>query len=199
MSLAVIDIGVGNTASMVWALERLGASPVLTSDPSRAAEAERLVFPGVGAAAHAMERLEQLGLDRMLKTFSRPLLGVCLGMQMFFDGSEEGAARGLGLLPGQVTRIEPSHDRPSPHMGWNRLIVGNPPDPLLDGVEDGAHAYFVHGYAVDVGVNTIATTDYGRAFSAMVRKGNVWGCQFHPERSGPTGARILSNFLVARC
>lgn len=199
MSLVVVDIGVGNTASMVWALERLGTRPVLTADPERAAEAERLVFPGVGAAAHAMKRLRRLGLDRVLKQFDRPLLGVCLGMQMFFEESEEGDARGLGLLPGTVTRIEPSSDRPSPHMGWNRLAIVDQADPLLDGVEDGAHAYFVHGYAVDVRPATIATTDYGRAFSAMVRKGNVWGCQFHPERSGPVGARILSNFLAAPC
>lgn len=199
MSLVVIDIGVGNTASMVWALERLGARPVLTADPARAADAERLVFPGVGAAAYAMGRLQQLGLERVLKQFGRPLLGVCLGMQVLFEKSEEGDARGLGLLPGTVTRIEPSSDRPSPHMGWNRLSVVNQPDSLLDGVEDGAHAYFVHGYAADVVPATIATTDYGRTFSAMVRKNNVWGCQFHPERSGPVGARILSNFLAAPC
>ena len=199
MSLVVLDIGVGNTASMVWALERLGARPDLTADSERIASAERLVFPGVGAAGFAAARLEQLGLADVLKAYDRPLLGVCLGMQLLFERSEEGDAPGLGRLPGTVRRIAPAPERPSPHMGWNRLTVERADEPLLAGVEDGAYAYFVHGYAAPVSAATVASADYGGPFSAVVRQGAVCGCQFHPERSGPLGARVLQNFLDLPC
>lgn len=199
MSLVVLDIGVGNTASMVWALERLGARPRLSADPRRVAEAERLVFPGVGAAGFAAERLASLGLDRALRAFDRPLLGVCLGMQLLFETSDEGGARGLGRLPGRVTRLRPAPNLPVPHMGWNRLAPERADDPLLAGVPDGAHAYFIHGFAAPVGRSTVATADYGGRFSAAVRDGNLCGCQFHPERSGAVGARILRNFLELPC
>ncbi len=199
MNLVVLDIGVGNTASMVWALERLGARPALSSDPRRIAGAARLVFPGVGAAGFAAARLRALGLVEALTAFERPMLGVCLGMQMLFDRSEEGDAPGLGRLDGAVRRIAPVPGRPSPHMGWNRLWLRSPDEALLDGVEDGAFAYFVHGYAAPVGEATVASADYGGAFSALVRKANICGCQFHPERSGPVGARILRNFLDLPC
>ena len=198
MSLVVVDIGVGNTASMVWALERLGTRPRLSGDAACIADAERLVFPGVGAAGFAAERIEALGLADGLRAFERPLLGVCLGMQMLFERSEEGEAPGLGRLAGTVRRLEPSRDRPSPHMGWNRLSK-LADDPLLEGVEDGAYAYFVHGYAAPVTADTVASCIYGEPFSAVVRRGSAWGCQFHPERSGPVGARILRNFLDLPC
>lgn len=198
MSLVVVDIGVGNTASMVWALERLGGRPRLSSDTACIAEAERLVFPGVGAAGFAAGRIADLGLAEVLRGFQRPLLGVCLGMQLLFERSEEGDVAGLGRLPGTVSRLEPSRDLPSPHMGWNRLSK-RAEDPLLEGVEDGAYAYFVHGYAAPVTPATVATSSYGSEFSAVVRQGQAWGCQFHPERSGPVGARILRNFLDLPC
>ena len=199
MSLVVLDIGVGNTASMTWALERLGARPVLSADPQRIAEARRLVFPGVGAAGFAADRLEALGLADVLKRFERPMLGVCLGMQLLFERSEEGGARGLGRLAGAVRRMEPVPDRPIPHMGWNQLRLRPGGDPLLEGVPEAGYAYFVHGYAAPPGPATIATARYGAPFAAVVRQDNLCGCQFHPERSGALGAQILRNFLNLQC
>jgi len=198
LSLVVLDIGVGNTASMVWALERLGARPVLSNDPAQVEQAERLVFPGVGAARYAAAQLDRLGLRSVLTAFDRPMLGVCLGMQLLFDASDEGEAQGVSRLPGRVRAIPASPERPSPHMGWNTLTpVAD--EPLLDGVPAGAYAYFVHGFAAPVGPTTTAVCDYGAPFSAMVRKGALAGCQFHPERSGVVGARVLKNFLAQPC
>jgi imidazole glycerol-phosphate synthase subunit HisH len=198
MTLAVVELGVGNTASMIFALERLGARPVLTSDVAAIAEAERVILPGVGAAGFAMQRIEALGLAEVLKRFPRPLLGVCLGQQLLFESSEEGAARLLGRIPSEVRRLAPAPDRPVPHMGWNRLRRERD-DPLLDGVADGAFVYFVHSFASPVGAWTLATSDYGGPFSAVVREGTAWGCQFHPERSSEAGAKILRNFLDLPC
>ena len=198
MSVAVLDLGVGNTASMMFALDRLGARPVLSADPAVLTNAERLVFPGVGSAGFAADRLKATGLDAVLRAFERPLLGICLGMQMLFERSEEGDAQGLSLLPGAVRALTPAPERPVPHMGWNRLQVLRE-DPLLEGLEPAAHVYFVHGYAAPVGDNTVAAATYGEAFSAVVRRDKVCGCQFHPERSGPAGARILKNFLDLPC
>ena len=197
-SVTVVRLGVGNTASMMFALERLGADARLSSDPAEIAAAERLILPGVGAAAPAMGRIEALGLAETLRGFERPLLGVCLGQQLLYETSEEGDARSLGLIPGAVRAMVPSADRPVPHMGWNSLKIERD-DALLDGVEDGAFVYFVHGYACEIGPATLASTDYGAPFSSMVRKANAWGCQFHPERSSETGARILQNFLRLPC
>jgi glutamine amidotransferase len=198
MSVAVVNLGVGNTASMMFALERLGADAVLTREPRVIAEAERVVLPGVGAAGYAMGRLDALGLTPVLKAFERPLLGVCLGQQLLYEASDEGDAVGLGRIPGRVTRLAPAPDRPAPHMGWNRLSLVRS-DPLLEGVDDGAYVYFVHGYVCPVGAPTVASTAYGEAFSSVVRQGQAWGCQFHPERSSRTGARILRNFLALPC
>lgn len=199
MTVAVLDIGVGNTASMMWALQRLGASATLTADPSVVAAAERVIFPGVGSAGFAARRLRETGIDGVLRELDRPLLGVCLGMQMLFETSEEDDAEGLGLLPGAVRRLTGAPDRPVPHMGWNQLMLNQPDDPLLKGIEAGDHVYFVHGYAVAAGADTVASTDYGGLVTAVVRRGAVSGCQFHPERSGPAGARILRNFLDLPC
>jgi imidazole glycerol-phosphate synthase subunit HisH len=199
MTTAVLDLGVGNTASMLFALERLGERPRLTADPEALAEADRIVFPGVGSAGFAADRLAALGLRETLRAFPRPLLGVCLGMQMLYEHSEEGAAEGLGLIPGDVRRLTSAPDRPVPHMGWNRLKAERAEDPLLDGVGSDSFVYFVHGYAAPVGEETVSSAEYGEPFSAVVRRGNVAGCQFHPERSGATGARILKNFLDLPC
>jgi glutamine amidotransferase len=198
MTLAVVELGVGNTASMIFALERLGAKPVLTSDVGVIAEAERVILPGVGAAAYAMEQIETLGLTEVLTAFPRPLLGVCLGQQLLFDRSEEGDASLLGRICGEVKRIEAAPDRPVPHMGWNSLKVLRD-DPLLDGVADGGFVYFVHSFASPVGSYALAAADYGAPFAAVVRQGQAWGCQFHPERSSQLGARILRNFLDLPC
>lgn len=198
MSVAVVKLGVGNTASVMFALERLNARAVLTDDPARVAEAERVILPGVGAAAHAMRLLREKGLRDVLASFTRPLLGICLGQQLLYDASDEGDAEGLGLVSGRVTQLEASRDNPSPHMGWSK-ITQNRDDALLEGVPKGAYAYFVHSYVCPLSDATLATAQYGAAFSAVVADKNVYGCQFHPERSGAAGARILQNFLSLPC
>ncbi len=193
--VTVLAYGAGNTASVRFALERLGATVRLTDDPRTIAGAERLILPGVGAAGYAMARLSALDLVDPIRAFPRPLLGVCLGQQLLFETSEEGEPVPLlGLIPGAVRRLEPGPGLTVPHMGWSRLIADRP-DPLLEGVEDSSYAYFVHGFACPDGPATLARADYGGPVPAVVRSGNRWGCQFHPERSAATGARILRNFL----
>lgn len=193
-NVTVIAYGAGNTASVRFALERLGARVRLTDEAAAVAGADRLILPGVGAAGYAMQRLTALGLVEPIRAFPRPLLGVCLGQQLLFEASDEGDAALLGLIAGRVTRLEPAPRLPSPHMGWSRLQK-RADDPLLHGVESGAWAYFVHGYVCPDGAAVLAAADYGRPIPAVVRAANAWGCQFHPERSAETGARILRNFL----
>jgi glutamine amidotransferase len=198
MTTAVVKLGVGNTASVMFALERLRAPAVLTDDPLRIAEAERIILPGVGAAAHAMRLIEDKGLREVLGGFPRPLLGVCLGQQLLYDWSEEGGAEGLHLVSGRVTALAASRHTPAPHMGWTRLQARRA-HALLEGVGDGAYVYFVHSYVCPVNDATLATAEYGQEFSAVIGNGNVFGCQFHPERSSAIGARILHNFLSLPC
>ena len=195
MTVAIVHLGAGNTASVQFALERLGADVVVTSDAAVIAEAERIVLPGVGAAGYAMERMGALGLTDIIKRFERPLLGLCLGQQLLFAESEEnGGATMLGFIPGRVTRMPVRDDLPVPHMGWSQLH-GLADDPILQGVREGDYAYFVHSYVCPDTDATIACADYGAEVPAMVRRGNRWGCQFHPERSAKAGAQILRNFL----
>ena len=193
-TVTLIGYGAGNVASVRFALERLGARVRITDDPDDLDEAERVILPGVGAAAYAMERLDALGLVEPLRAFKRPLLGVCLGQQLLFETSAEGDADLLGLVPGRVTPIKPALSRPSPHLGWSRRSIRQD-DPLLEGVSDGDWAYFVHGFVCPDGPATLAAADYGIAVPAVVNSANRWGCQFHPERSAAAGARILKNFL----
>ncbi|MDP3371035.1 MAG: imidazole glycerol phosphate synthase subunit HisH [Brevundimonas sp.] len=193
--VTVLAYGAGNTASVQFALERLGATVRLTDDPLAVAEAERLILPGVGAAAWAMARLRALGLVEPIRALPRPLLGICLGQQLLFETSEEGEPVPLlGLIPGAVRRLEPGPGLTVPHMGWSRLTTVRD-DPLLEGIEDGAWAYFVHSFVCPDGPATLARADYGGPVPAVVRNANRWGCQFHPERSAAAGARILRNFL----
>nr|WP_314437722.1 imidazole glycerol phosphate synthase subunit HisH [uncultured Brevundimonas sp.] len=199
MEVAVITYGAGNVASVQFALERLGATVRLTADPVEIAEAERVILPGVGAAGYAMSRLAELNLIQPLRAFERPLLGVCLGQQLLFERSDEGeGVELLGFIPGAVKRLEPGAGLPVPHMGWSRLTRDHD-DPLLAGVEDGAYAYFVHGFVCPDGPATLASADYGGPVPAVVRSANRWGCQFHPERSAKAGANILKNFLSMPC
>lgn len=198
MSVAVVKIGVGNTASVLFALERLGADAVLTDDPERVAEAERVIVPGVGAAAHAMRMLERTGLCDALRAFPRPVLGICLGQQLLYDHSEEGDAAGLGLLPGRVVALESTQALPTPHMGWCALQIARE-HALFEGVANGAYAYFVHSYVCPISEHAVAAALYGETFAAAVARGNIMGCQFHPERSGPVGAQVLRNFLSLPC
>lgn len=192
--VVIIDSGGANLASLVFALERIGACSVVSAEPAVIAAAPRLLLPGVGSAANAMQRLRSGGLDRVIAALTQPLLGICLGMQLLFEHSDEGDTRCLGVLPGRVTALVPVPGRPVPHMGWNTLGSLRP-DPLLDGLAEGDYFYFVHGYAASPSATTLAVTDYGGDRVAVARRGNFRGVQFHPERSGPAGARLLSNFL----
>ena len=195
MSLVIVDTGVANLASVVFAFDRLGVTPVVTSNPSEISAAERVIIPGVGAAPLAMENMNARGLTRVLKTLSQPVRGICLGMQLIFETLEEGggATQGLGLVPGTITKLD-TGKLPSPHMGWN-TITPVKDDPLLTGIRPSDYAYFVHSFCAPAADYTLATSHYGQEFSAIVRHKNVYGCQFHPERSSAVGARILSNFL----
>jgi len=195
--IAIIDSGGANIASVRFALERLGVDGVLTADPAVIAGAERVILPGVGAAPAAMAKLEAAGLVQCIRGLTQPVLGICLGMQLLFDRSEEGDTPLLGLIDGTVAAFDPARGLTVPHMGWNRLnrMDDNAVHPLLDGIAPGAHVYFVHGYAVPVSANTVAACSYGVDFTALVARGNFMGAQFHPERSGPVGAKILQNFV----
>jgi len=198
LSVTVVDLGASNTASMMFALERLGTSARLSADPAVIADAPRLILPGVGHAAFVMERIRNAGLEPVLKSFDRPLFGVCLGLQLLYSATAEGQAACLGRLTGEVRALSPRPVMPVPHMGWNQLAHTSDHQ-LLEAVPPGAHVYFVHSYAAPVGPETLAATDYGGKFTALAASGTVMGAQFHPERSGPVGARILRNFLSLRC
>ena len=196
--IAILDFGMGNLRSVAKAVDRMGGEPVVTSEPSEAGTAAAMVVPGVGAFGACMSGLRERGLDRAVMDFAggdRPVLGVCLGMQVFFERSEEGGAEGLGLLRGDVVRL-PS-DVKVPHMGWNEVRwTGD--HPLAQGLEDGSSFYFVHSYACtpedDV---TVGRTEHGIEFAAAVARGNVFGTQFHPEKSGEAGLRIYENLVKA--
>lgn len=197
MDVALVDAGGANLGSVRYALERLGVEARLVRHADALAGAERIVLPGVGAAAPAMAALHAGGFVAALRTSTVPLLGICLGMQLLHGRSEEGDVACLGLLPGDVRRMQGSPAARVPHMGWNRLRQRRP-STLLDGIDDGAWAYFVHGYAVPVGQACIAECAHGGAFAAVVQQGHVAGAQFHPERSADAGARLLANFLGCR-
>lgn len=192
--VVIADTGGANVASLRFAFERLGARAHVTDDGAEIASAERVVLPGVGAAGHAMRRLRDAGLINVLRTLTQPVLGICLGMQLLFQESAEGATRCLNLVPGSVHGMEPAPGRPVPHMGWNELRCLKA-DPLLEGIADRDYAYFVHSYAAGISEFTLASTEYGRPLSAVIRRRNFYGAQFHPERSAKTGARLLKNFL----
>jgi glutamine amidotransferase len=191
--IVIVASGGANIASLQFALQRLDISSTVSADVSEIRAASHIILPGVGAAAHAMSRLRQLGLDTVIPALEQPVLGICLGMQLLFDTSQEGDADCLGIIPGRASRLPDTDDLPVPHMGWNTLDIPRP-CPLLEGVAHGDYAYFVHSYAVDPSSATIASTRYGEAFSACVQWRNFYGAQFHPERSAAVGALLLDNF-----
>jgi glutamine amidotransferase len=191
VNLAVVDLGYGNTGSIGIAFERFGLAAEVTADPDRVAAADKVILPGVGAAGHAMAQIAARGLADTLRGLAQPLLGICLGMQLLFEASDEGDTACLGLIPGRVRPLAPAPGRPVPHMGWSRLAVM---DRSL-GLADGDYVYFAHSFACDVGPEMAASADYGRCIPAAVRCGNRLGAQFHPERSGEAGARFLKAFL----
>lgn len=191
----IIDSGGANLASLGHAFERLGVRPVISNDPKVVGAAERAVLPGVGHAAAIMQRLDSYGLADCIRQLTSPVLGICLGMQLMFDRSTEGDTAGLGILAGRIEAFTPAPGHPVPHMGWNTLRTLRD-DPLLQGIGPDDWFYFVHGYHAPVGIaDAVAVTDYGGDFTSVVRRANFRGVQFHPERSGPAGARLLANFM----
>lgn len=192
--LAIIDSGGANIASLRFAIERLGIESELTTDPQVLREASHVILPGVGAAADCMARLRNAGLIETIRELKQPLLGICVGMQLLYDSSEEGDVQCLGLLRGRVRRFPDSLGLPVPHMGWNQLEFQRN-SPLLSEIEPRDYVYFVHSYSAPISDSTIASCTYGESFAAIVRHGNVYGAQFHPERSARIGSLLLRNFL----
>ncbi len=194
MSIVLVDAGGTNIGSVRYALQRLGVDAALTSDSEMIRTADKVIVPGVGAAGPGMARLRELGLVDLLRSLTQPVLGVCLGMQLLCSHSEEGDTACLGLIPTKVKHFAATQGLRVPHMGWNQLRATQP-HPLLTGLGENDQAYFVHSYSVPVGDYTLATTDYGDAFSAVIARANFHGMQFHPERSAAVGAKLLQNFL----
>jgi glutamine amidotransferase len=193
--IVIVASGGANIASLQFALQRLEVDSVVSADAAEIRAASHVILPGVGAAADAMSRLRQSRLDALIPTLEQPVLGICLGMQLLHEASQEGDTRCLGIIPGRAARLAEAPDRPVPHMGWNTLEIRRP-CPLLAGLADGDHAYFVHSYALNLSAATVASTGYGAPFSACVQWRNFYGAQFHPERSAVVGARLLKNFLA---
>ncbi len=194
MTLAIIDSGGANIGSVRFALQRLGAESVFTADAEVIRRADRVILPGVGAAAAAMRTLREHDLVSCIRELTQPVLGICLGMQLLFESSSEGDVDCLGLVPGRLQRFEESPGLRVPHMGWNHAQIERD-DPLLAGLQEEPWFYFVHSYYAPVGPATLASCQHGVPFSAMVQQDNFRGAQFHPERSAEHGARILKNFL----
>ena len=197
-TIAVVDYGMGNRRSVQKALQHVGAAAEITADHKALQHADGIVVPGVGAFPKGIENLRAAGLDQLIReraTSGTPILGICLGMQLLFDeSSEDGPHRGLGVLPGRVVRLPATVK--VPHMGWNQLRVEARPSPLLDGIASGAYVYFVHSYhcvSSDPAL-VAASASYGTEIAAVAGAGNVWATQFHPEKSGTVGERMLRNF-----
>jgi len=193
--IVIIDAGGANTGSVRAAFSRLGVDAPLVTDAASILDAERVILPGVGTAKQVMTRLYELNLVATLKTLKIPLLGICVGMQVLFEHSEEDSTDCLGILPGKVRKLAESPGLRIPHMGWNTLQPLRP-SRLLTGIENDARAYFVHSYAANITEDCIAACEYGTRFAALVERGNIAGAQFHPERSADIGARLIANFIA---
>jgi len=194
MKVAIIDYGAGNVQSVKFAFNRMGIEPLLTSDQSEISSADKVIFPGVGEASSAMEQIRKHNLEVFIPQLKQPVLGICLGMQLMCGVSEERNTTALGIFPDTVKRfVPPSNEIKVPHMGWNK--IGDLKSSLFDNCNSGEYAYFVHSYCVPVNEFTIATTNYINEFSAAIQRANFYATQFHPEKSGTLGAKILENFL----
>ena len=189
--VAIIDYGAGNTKSLQFALYRLGTDSILTSDAAQIKNAEKVIFPGQGAAASAILKLKRLGLDTLIGDLKQPVLGICLGMQLLCEHTEEGDVSGLGIVKGTVKRL--SNKVKVPQMGWNSIhdLKG----PLFEGIDEGSYMYLVHSYFVSKSKETVALSDYNGAYSVALQKENFYGVKFHPEKSSQKGQQVLSNFL----
>ena len=191
--IAIVDYKMGNLRSVENALKRLGAEFAVTSDAAVIRSADRVLMPGVGNAAEAMENLRAASLVDVVRSLRRPVLGICVGMQVMCRHSEEGDVDCLNLFDARVKRFEPSADLKVPHMGWN--TIGNLESKLFKGIDGGEYVYFVHSYYPELCPDTIATSRHGVMFSAALKYENFYGTQFHPEKSGDVGERIIENFL----
>ena len=192
MNLVIVDYKAGNVQSVLFALERLGVQATLSADFETIKKADKVIFPGVGEASSAMAQLKARNLDKLLPTLEQPFFGVCLGMQLLCQHSEEGDTDLLGIIPLQVKRFQT--DLKVPHMGWNQLE--NLKSPLFDGLQEQEYVYYVHSYYVPLSEYTIAQSSYPGPFSAALQYKNFYAAQFHPEKSGPAGSQILKNFLA---
>lgn len=190
--VAIIDYDAGNVRSLQFALERLGVESALTADPEIIKAADKVIFPGQGAAASAMEKLKHNGLDQLIPTLKQPVLGICLGMQLLCDATEEGDVNGLGIIPGKVIRF--SNQVKVPQMGWNTIL--HLQSPLFKNINEGDFMYLVHSFYVPLIKETIAQSDYDGAYSVALQKDNFYGVQFHPEKSSKAGSQLLQNFLA---
>jgi len=197
MRVAVVNMGAGNVRSVLNALSRLGCECILTDEVDKIVGAERIILPGQGEAANVMRHLREHRLDEMICSLRQPVLGICIGMQLLCSHSEEGDTDCIGIFEDtEVCRFRPSrHEDKVPQMGWNQIGLARREEPLFRDVRDGDFVYFVHSYYVPICPYTIAVTDYTLSYSAALRKGNFFATQFHPEKSGRVGERILKNFL----
>lgn len=194
MSVAIVKYNAGNIRSVLNALSRLGVEPVLTDNPEELRRADKVLFPGQGEASHAMRYLREHGLDKVVCSLRQPLLGICIGQQLLCRNSEEGNTDCLGIFDVPVLRFQPErHEDKVPHMGWNDIY--DLQSPLFNGIDERAFVYFVHSFYVPPCQEMIATADYIRPFSAALHRDNFYATQFHPEKSGDVGSRILKNFL----
>lgn len=194
MSVAIVKYNAGNIRSVLNALSRLGVEPVLTDNPEELRRADKVLFPGQGEASHAMRYLREHGLDKVICSLQQPLLGICIGQQLLCRNSEEGNTDCLGIFDVPVLRFQPErHEDKVPHMGWNDIY--DLQSPLFNGIDERAFVYFVHSFYVPPCQEMIATADYIRPFSAALHRDNFYATQFHPEKSGDVGSRILKNFL----
>lgn len=192
--IAIVDNGGANLGSIIFALQRLGYAAELTQDIEKIKNASHVILPGVGAAQFAMQRLHRLCLIETIRNLTQPVLGICLGMQILYDFSAEGKVACLGITSGMVNQLNPQPVLAVPHMGWNQLLITKP-SLLFAGLPAVNYCYFVHSYAAPVTAATCATAEYNQTFTAVIEQYNFFGTQFHPEKSGETGATILRNFL----